>query len=48
DPTDQYSIKQLHLSINSLAIFIDEQACLKFINQFEAKNKLLLIVSGSL
>ncbi|CAF1111590.1 unnamed protein product [Adineta steineri] len=48
DPTDQYSIEQLHLSINSLAIFIDEQACLKFINQFEAKNKLLLIVSGSL
>jgi len=45
---DQRSINQFRLVINSIVIFPDEQTCLKFINKFKTKNKLLLIVSGLL
>jgi hypothetical protein len=45
---DQYSLNQLGLVIKSIIIFINEQKCLEFINKFRLKNKLFLIVSGSL
>jgi hypothetical protein len=45
---DQRSINRLRLVIISIVIFTDEQTCSKFINKFKTKNKLLLIVSGSL
>ena len=34
--------------IKSIVIFTNEQKCLEFINKFRSKNKLFLIVSGSL
>jgi len=44
---DQYSLSQLYLIMKSIFIFTNEEKCLDFINKFRLKNKLFLIVSGS-
>jgi hypothetical protein len=45
---DQYSFSQLRLATKSIHIFTNEQKCLEFISESRFKNKLFLIVSGSL
>jgi hypothetical protein len=45
---DQHSIIELRRIFNSIFIFTEKEKCLKFINNFMNKNKLILIVSGSL
>jgi hypothetical protein len=45
---DQYSVTQLRRVIDLIVTFRNESECLAFINKTQTKNKLFVIVSGSL
>ncbi len=45
---DQHTLNQLYEVGGQVIIFTDEQGCLEYIDKIQEKNKLMLIVSGSL
>ena len=45
---DQYTLSQLSDVSKHVITFTDEQGCLEYIDKFQEKNQLMLIVSGSL
>lgn len=45
---DQYTVSQLYLVMKSIFMCTNEQNCLEYINEVYSKNKLFLIISGSI